>query len=56
MKKLLLIACITGASFFAIYQVTWQKGENNVGSGANSSLGANATWTVILLFQTFGLN
>ncbi len=56
MKKLLLIACITGTTFSSISQLNWQKGGNSVAGGANSSLGTNATWNAPLLFQTFGVN
>ena len=56
MKKLLLFACITGASFSSISQVNWQKGGNSTAGGANSSLGTNGTWNAPLFFQTFGVN
>mgnify|MGYP006144541949 CR=1 FL=1 len=56
MKKMLLIASITGASFSSISQVNWQKGGNGVAGGTNSSLGTNSTWNAPLYFQTFGTN
>jgi len=56
MKKLLLLACITGTTFFSISQLNWQKGGNSVAGGANSSLGTNAAWNAPLFFQTFGAN
>jgi hypothetical protein len=56
MKKILLIASITGASFSSISQVNWQKGGNGVAGGTNSSLGTNSTWNAPLYFQTFGAN
>jgi hypothetical protein len=56
MKKLLLIACLAGTSFFSISQIEWRKGGNNIGGGANSSLGTNTTWNAPLILQTFGVN
>jgi len=56
MKKILLFAFITGASFSSISQVNWQKGGNSTAGGVNSSFGTNGTWNAPLLFQTFGVN
>jgi hypothetical protein len=56
MKKIILIACIIGTSFFSISQLTWQKGGNSAAGGAVSSIGTNNAWNAPLFFQTFGVN
>lgn len=37
-------------------QLTWQKNGNNIGGGANPTIGTSATWNSPLINITFGIN